>query len=59
MPWWSYVLLVALAAIAAYLIWSFFRQDPTETAEVPEFPEEVQTPEDVLTRIPRSDPADY
>ena len=49
MPWWSYVLLVTLALIMWYLIWTFFRRDPTETveAEVPEFPDEIHPPEDI------------
>ena len=42
MQWWAYVLLVALVLLAAYLIRSFFREDPTELveAEIPDFPQE-------------------
>lgn len=48
LPWWGYVLLAALLLIMAYLIWTFFREDPTERREeeVPDFPEEVHAPED-------------
>lgn len=49
LPWWGYVLLAALVLIMAYLIWTFFREDPTEIPEeeIPDFPEEIHTPEDI------------
>lgn len=46
MPYWGYIVMIALALVTAYLVWSFFRNDPDEAAEVPDFPEEITLPEE-------------